>query len=286
MSKANRGAARSGRGTRRQFPAPWGLEACLEAAASSEAQLPTTSSVLVPTRFLRPTRGLGQASPTSFMTYKKEKDAIIVYQKENSKKGPQIIFLANWWNKEALGRKNWWRSVSACKSSFLTLHSREEALMHEAASSFPRTAPYRGSKMRNAHLYGTQQAPVPFLEIPPYSGSAVLSLAHRPVGNRTGRLSTPRVRSHQLNHEGAKRRYFILAFLKTKAITCSKSELMKKSLCMHCKVVLAQLVSAALLCRWQTAGGGSIPAGPRVRIKTVDPPKGNGLGKKKSLLAL
>ena len=134
--------------------------------------------------------------------------------------------------------------------------------------------------MRNAHLYGAQQAPVPFLEIPPYSGSAVLSLAHRPVGNRTGRLSTPRVRSHQLNHEGAKRRYFILAFLKTKAITCSKSELMKKSLCMHCKVVLAQLVSAALLCRWQTAGGGSIPAGPRVRIKTVDPPKGNGLGKK------
>ena len=37
---------------------------------------------------------------------------------------------------------------------------------------------------------------------------------------------------------------------------------------------------ASLLCRWQIAGGGSIP-GPRVRLKTVDPPKGNGLGQKK-----
>ena len=27
------------------------------------------------------------------------------------------------------------------------------------------------------------------------------------------------------------------------------------------------------------------PAGPRVRLKTVDPPKGNGLGQKKKLLA-
>ena len=32
---------------------------------------------------------------------------------------------------------------------------------------------------------------------------------------------------------------------------------------------------AALLCRWQIAGG------PRVRLKTIDPPKGNGLGQKK-----
>ena len=38
---------------------------------------------------------------------------------------------------------------------------------------------------------------------------------------------------------------------------------------------------AALLCRWQTAGVVRFPAGPRVRLKTVDPPTGNGLGQKK-----
>jgi len=32
--------------------------------------------------------------------------------------------------------------------------------------------------------------------------------------------------------------------------------------------------------RAQTAGGGSIPCGARVRLKTVDLPKGNGLGQK------
>ena len=49
-------------------------------------------------------------------------------------------------------------------------------------------------------------------------------------------------------------------------------------------VLVAQLVSRRSWRHWQTAGGGSIPCWSARRLKTVDPPKGNGLGQKKTYL--
>ena len=48
-------------------------------------------------------------------------------------------------------------------------------------------------------------------------------------------------------------------------------------------VLVAQLVSRRSCRRWQTAGVVRFPAGLRERLKTVDPPKGNGLGQKNEL---
>ena len=41
--------------------------------------------------------------------------------------------------------------------------------------------------------------------------------------------------------------------------------------------------TASLLCRWQTAGGGSNSRWSVSKIQAVDPPKGNGLGQKKKI---